>query len=431
MFQQIASLVLRTVSLVGLNYIEARIYEEIKLPDDARKLYLKITKTASTGEDKPKAFRRIAWLYFTSEDYKSAVDYFEMARQATQSLLEQNSFQALPNKTRRALYDELDHALFWKGMAVAKASKTESLPKETVTLWKKLINTAPQSYYAMLAAARTSNQISSISKAGDSDVGEDDIDDCQVNIDSATSRRLALLQDGNLFELTKHEINWHVNEQFLKSNKSSSAQIHAQAAKASLLLKYARVSDAITRADMIAWEQRSGKLSNEESNLNDDVSRACIKLAQNLAYPTPLSSVFKREAKLQRVPVSLLLAIARTESHFDPKAVSSKGAQGLLQLMPKVATMEGLKEDEDIFSPEVNIRLGAKHFAGLLRTYNTQTTLALAAYNAGSAAVNRWQERFPKLPPEAWTELIGYPETKNYVKKTSLAAFIYKKKLSS
>ena len=115
--------------------------------------------------------------------------------------------------------------------------------------------------------------------------------------------------------------------------------------------------------------------------------------------------LLKRELPKYNVPPDLALAVMKTESNFNPKAVSPKGAIGLMQLMPDTAAELGVEDSDDLFEPGVNIGAGLKHLSNLLGRYGGNEEKALAAYNAGSGAV----ERYGGVPP--------YAETKNYVKK--------------
>ena len=99
---------------------------------------------------------------------------------------------------------------------------------------------------------------------------------------------------------------------------------------------------------------------------------------------------------------ALVLAVASVESGFRPKAVSPKGAQGLMQLMPATATSLGVT---DAFDPETNLEGGSRYLAELIALYDGDLTKALAAYNAGPGAV----KRHGGVPP--------YQETRAYVKK--------------
>jgi hypothetical protein len=97
----------------------------------------------------------------------------------------------------------------------------------------------------------------------------------------------------------------------------------------------------------------------------------------------------------------LIEAVIHTESGFDPSAISSKGAAGLMQLMPKTAAALGVA---DRFDPRESIRGGVRHLRHLLERYQGSVVLALAAYNAGEGAVDTHRG----VPP--------YPETQQYVR---------------
>lgn len=114
-----------------------------------------------------------------------------------------------------------------------------------------------------------------------------------------------------------------------------------------------------------------------------------------------LEDIFSRASEKYGVPANLLKAVAKAESGFRPDAVSSCGAQGIMQLMPSTAHSLGV---ENSFDPEQNIMGGAKYLSGLLSRYG-DPKLALAAYNAGSGNV----KKYGGIPP--------FQETRNYVQK--------------
>ena len=100
-------------------------------------------------------------------------------------------------------------------------------------------------------------------------------------------------------------------------------------------------------------------------------------------------------ARLAGVPRALLQAVIGVESGFDPTAVSSKGAQGLMQLLPATSARYGVR---DPFEPADNIRGGARYLSDLLRRFGNNLELALAAYNAGEEAVERSGRAIPPFP---------------------------------
>src|SRR5688572_26910290 len=102
------------------------------------------------------------------------------------------------------------------------------------------------------------------------------------------------------------------------------------------------------------------------------------------------------------VPDQLVTAVIRAESGFNPRAVSRKGAQGLMQLMPGTASMLGVRNS---FDPRDNIDGGVRHLRSLIDRFPDNLPMALAAYNAGERAVVQHRG----IPP--------YPETQDYVTK--------------
>ena len=111
-------------------------------------------------------------------------------------------------------------------------------------------------------------------------------------------------------------------------------------------------------------------------------------------------------AKRYHLPESLLHAVITAESAYDPAAVSSTGAVGLMQLMPETARRYGVKDRKN---PYENIHGGSRYLHDLLIMFNNNLNLALAAYNAGEGAVKKYGN---KIPP--------FPETQNYIRKVRI-----------
>ena len=143
-----------------------------------------------------------------------------------------------------------------------------------------------------------------------------------------------------------------------------------------------------------------------------------------IKYPVKYESVVQAEAEESGVSKALVMAIIKVESNFDPNAKSSRGAIGLMQLMPQTAKMlaqmsgESLSDD-DLFDPQINIKYGCKYLQYLSKTY-TETEL-LAAYNAGPARVKTWLSAPRYSPDGIHLTQIPYPETARYVKKVKSA----------
>ena len=137
-------------------------------------------------------------------------------------------------------------------------------------------------------------------------------------------------------------------------------------------------------------------------------------------FPLAQQTEFERAAEKHQIDRWLLMAIARRESAFNPHARSHAGALGLMQLMPGTATdmarQSGvaLKDAEAVFDPAINIDLGSRYLAGLMKRYGDNRILALAAYNAGPHRVDRWLEE-AHTPFDVFIESIPFYETREYV----------------
>jgi soluble lytic murein transglycosylase-like protein len=112
--------------------------------------------------------------------------------------------------------------------------------------------------------------------------------------------------------------------------------------------------------------------------------------------------IIKEAASRYGVSEELIAAVIEAESQFNPRAVSHRGAQGLMQLMPETAATLGV---ENPFSPRENIDGGVRHLRSLMDRFDNNVPLALAAYNAGHVAVLHYNG----IPP--------YPQTRAYVSR--------------
>ncbi len=126
------------------------------------------------------------------------------------------------------------------------------------------------------------------------------------------------------------------------------------------------------------------------------------KMSSDGKLTTKLDDIFRRASEKYNISYDFLTAVAKAESDFNPNCVSSAGAKGIMQVMPYEAKELGIT---DVFDPEQNIMGAAKLLAAHLEKFDGDTTLAAAAYNAGSGRV----KQYGGVPP--------FKETQNYVKK--------------
>lgn len=123
--------------------------------------------------------------------------------------------------------------------------------------------------------------------------------------------------------------------------------------------------------------------------------------SQSKSSQNSFNPIIENEAKITNIDPAWIKAIIKAESNFNPKALSKKGAMGLMQLMPNTAKELNVKNP---YNPSQNIKGGTEYFRKMLNTFAT-TDEALAAYNAGPGVV----KRFSGVPP--------YAETRNYINK--------------
>ncbi len=166
------------------------------------------------------------------------------------------------------------------------------------------------------------------------------------------------------------------------------------------------------QAQIYSWRDAQGTLvlSNRQSGPNAkpfDTPKARVEAANEgpakLRRASEYDDLIDEHAAAHGVRPELVRGVIKQESNFNPRARSSKGAMGLMQLMPATAADLGVLNP---FNAMENIRGGIKYLRRMLNRYNNNETLALAAYNAGPAAVDRYGSQ---VPP--------YRETQDYVKR--------------
>lgn len=124
------------------------------------------------------------------------------------------------------------------------------------------------------------------------------------------------------------------------------------------------------------------------------------------SFKGPFRELIEAASAQYKVDADLIASVIAVESNFEPKAISRRDARGLMQLLPETAARLGVR---DIFDPRENIDAGTRYLGDLLRRYDNNLVLALAAYNAGPEKV----EKFGSVPP--------YAETISYVRRVKRA----------
>jgi soluble lytic murein transglycosylase len=150
-------------------------------------------------------------------------------------------------------------------------------------------------------------------------------------------------------------------------------------------------------------------------------------------FPLAYWEMIQQKAQERELDPYLILALIRQESLFDPQARSPAAALGLMQLLPstasRVAKQIGISPptNEQLFQPDINLVLGTQYLKDLLQRYSNDWSKAIAAYNAGEAAVDRWEKEILTDDAEEFVERIPYLETRGYVKLVMRNHRIYKR----
>jgi soluble lytic murein transglycosylase len=159
-----------------------------------------------------------------------------------------------------------------------------------------------------------------------------------------------------------------------------------------------------TTAEIYQYIGRDGSIS--LTNVPSDSRYQKIEIESSrfhaILSEQELEPLIRRHSSQQQLHPALIRAVIKAESGFDPRAVSRAGAIGLMQLMPQTAIRLDVR---DMYNPDDNVGGGAKYLRQLLDRFHGNLPLALAAYNAGENAVDRYQA----LPP--------FDETRQYVRK--------------
>ena len=349
-------------------FYKALLSKERGEPVEAIATLEKIASTYPASTLAPKALWEAAWNRYLARDFKGAAD-------SLTKLLDKPSYK--------------EKALYWLAKA-NEASGEKDAANNTVAI---LMEEYPYGFYALQLQNSKEANICRLPAADDKSV-------CPLPVPAGYDRAKALITFG-LIDEARSELN-----RYRKRNSGGNR-----------LLDIAR----------LYWEipdyRSAMALFTKVDETNDH--------AWNFSYPKAFSEHVSHYAENYGVPESLAYSIIRAESNFHPSALSPAGAVGLMQVMPATAKImhkgkSGKIEASQLKQPELNISLGMKHMQGLIRQYDGNLILAVAAYNSGATPVNRWRRSFPGLRNDEFIENIPYHETREYVKKVFASMAIYK-----
>ena len=198
--------------------------------------------------------------------------------------------------------------------------------------------------------------------------------------------------------------------EYLNEAMANSSENKINNSDGSLLIENNIKNNKIDNGQIIDEDTFNGKISfgvydDITNNLTNNFAKAINAYKKTSAdFPNTYDSIINEASKKYSVPENLIKAVIKQESNYMPNAISSKGAIGLMQIMPSTGALLGIEDKELLKDPYTNIMTGTKYLSQMLNRYDGRLDLSLSAYNAGPNLVDRLQ-RIPNID-----------ETKNYVK---------------
>lgn len=365
-----------TTAAASAFFLRADLASDERADVEARRLYRLVATRYPSSRFATTARFRAAMVALLSGEPKSAAEEFDALAE------------------RYPGSDEALGAVYWAGRAWAEAGDSVAAR----THWQTVTSRDPLSYYAALSATRLGMPRWAPPPASDTFPADPVID--QVVARAGLLAQLGLDQESR----------WEL-DRLARSPDSSSERL--------LILANAFRSQGMA-SQAIQLARRA-------------LARGAPGDARTyrLLYPVAHVDALLAEATEQGLDPSLVAALIRQESSFNPGATSPAGARGLAQVMPEVG--ERLARELNypvwdpvlLYQPDVSIQLGAFHLRELLGRYDQRAHI-LAAYNAGSPRVDRWSKRIGVNDPEVFAEQISFVETRDYVRVIQRNEDIYR-----
>ncbi|HEX7229735.1 MAG TPA: transglycosylase SLT domain-containing protein [Candidatus Binatia bacterium] len=354
-------------------FAAADIHEYFGRRPEAIQFYSDIIKLSPGGQTRDDAAWRLAWLSYRAGDFVAASE----------------TFSTLAKQSGNGSFGTA--ALYWQGRIAEKSGEYDKARQ----IYRQIMATAAESYYQTLSWR-------ALQRLGDP--GEEpkwvvassppEADDPPLPPELAFHlSRARTLTSLSLQHLALAEL-----DEFNRTAKPSDRM------RAFLMREYFK-SGGYARSLQLANQLPSSRRDREPYR-----------------YPLAFWQLIQQKAQERGLDPYLVVALIRQESLFDTRARSPAAALGLMQLLQptaaRVAKQIGITvpSAEMLFDPDVNLTLGTQYLKDLLVRYSNNREKAIAAYNAGESAVDRWERELPTDDIEEFVERIPYVETRGYVK---------------
>jgi soluble lytic murein transglycosylase len=289
---------------------------------------------------------------------------------------------------------------YWRARFAAQAGQAEEAQRSL----RECVHRAPLGYYGLLAAAR-------LREAGEKVTIDWPVWSPAASADKAKSAHDPVLERAR--ELLAAGLDVEAGEELGRAEASVMQHLGKPQGLAVLLEEYPR---------MRAFHQALRLAESHGTSALVSAATGPARLFWQAAYPRAFRDMVEPLASTAGTPELFVYAIMRKESSFLPHALSPSDARGLLQLIPatgqEVAKHLGVPlYTDELFDPEVNVRVGAAYLGGLLKRFGDQIALAAGAYNAGSHAMMRWCDQWGSRPLDEFVELVTYDQAREYIKR--------------
>jgi soluble lytic murein transglycosylase len=363
--------------------------------DGARALWRRAWELPVEGDMGPEAAFRLAWSHYDGGDGAQAQ---ALAAALAELPASRDRFHVPAGAYwagRWALYPDVKNP---------NARKEEGL-QTAIDHWTRLCERQPWSYYAVLAYARL------VEEAPEAAAALAQRAEPAARLDTYPLRR-ELAEDPAVVE-AEALLAAGLIPQALARWEQAALEDRTLLERAWWHRSRAAVGDAVaSHEELRAWLR---------THLPDQPSDEAVQLLR-VAYPDLWWTEVQAHTAEYRVPARYLHALMRTESNFDPEAISWAGARGLCQVMP--ATGRGLAKqlgirvsEDDLLDPHTSMRLGAYYQDDIHRQFHDNPYLSAAGYNAGEHRVRQWLDKYGNLPTDEYVERIPFSETHGYVRR--------------
>jgi len=379
---------------------QGRIYEDIRKTKKAIATYRNLSRRFGQDMLGEMAAWRIGWIHFKADRWQKAFDQFK-------DNLDQTPKGNLTDKN-----------LFWMAKAAEKLNKTV----EAQALFKHLAIRFPYTYYGLKAITHLDEALPNPMKSSSPFRKASYKKEPSFNRPRRPLSSRERFHFKRAFELIELRDLTQARIELLRMGRS----IRKNLSGVMWLSHWYNRAEAYPDSLQILQLFKDYKTKHKEKELP-------LQFWINF-YPSVFSDQVKLEAGKYDLDPWLVESLIRQESMYSARSLSSAGARGLMQIMPKTGKQLYARTDpgqtfnkEILFKPEVNIRLGVRYLHDLSRKHKGNGVYILITYNAGPKVLRAWLNRFSSIKDmDVFVESIPYPETRGYVKHIFRNHGIYK-----